>query len=86
MAIIRRLSFLTMIYVGYVFYAKIFINQVIPGWASIVLPIWVFGSLQLLSIGLIGEYLSKTFIDIKKRPRFIVDEETLDENICFSVQ
>ena len=69
-------SFLiSMFYVGYVIYVKIFTNQAVPGWASIVLPIWVFSSLQLLSIGLIGEYLSKIFIGIKKRPRFIIDEE-----------
>ncbi len=65
----------SIIYVCYVFYIKLFTDSAVPGWASIVLPIWVFSSLQLLSIGLIGEYLSRIFLDIKKRPRFIVEKK-----------
>jgi len=47
----------------------------IPGWASLAIPIFLFSALQMISIGLIGEYLGKIFQEIKARPRYIVEEE-----------
>jgi len=47
----------------------------IPGWASVVIPIFVFSGLQMISIGLIGEYLGKIYQEIKSRPRYIIEEE-----------
>jgi len=47
----------------------------VPGWASLVIPIFVFSGLQMISIGLIGEYLGKIFQEIKSRPRYIIEEE-----------
>jgi glycosyltransferase involved in cell wall biosynthesis len=66
---------LSFCYVIYVLYTKYVVELAVPGWASIVLPIWIFSSLQLLSIGLLGEYISRIFLDIKKRPRFIFEDE-----------
>ncbi len=66
---------LSFCYVIYVLYTKYVAELAVPGWASIVLPIWIFSSLQLLSIGLLGEYISRIFLDIKKRPRFIFENE-----------
>ena len=57
----------------YVIYAKYYTLKIVPGWASIILSIWFFSSLQLMALGLIGEYLSKVFLDVKKRPRYIVE-------------
>ena len=47
------------------------IGRTIPGWASTVLPIYFIGGIQLLAIGVIGEYLGKIYLEVKKRPRFI---------------
>jgi len=47
----------------------------VPGWASLVIPIFVFSGLQMISIGLIGEYIGKIFQEIKSRPRYIIEEE-----------
>ncbi len=58
----------------WVFYVKIFTNSAIPGWASNVLPVFFLGGVQLLSMGVIGEYLAKIYMEVKQRPRFIVDE------------
>lgn len=44
------------------------------GWASILCSIWAIGGLQLLSIGIIGEYIGKIYLETKQRPRFIVEE------------
>jgi polyisoprenyl-phosphate glycosyltransferase len=74
--ILGSVSFiLSFCYVTYVLYTKYIAELAVPGWASIVLPIWIFSSLQLLSIGLLGEYISRIFLDIKKRPRFILEDE-----------
>lgn len=44
------------------------------GWASIICSIWFIGGLQLLGIGLIGEYIGKMYKEVKRRPRYIIDE------------
>lgn len=48
--------------------------QSVPGWASTVVPVAFLGGIQLLSLGVIGEYLSKTYAETKRRPRFIVEK------------
>lgn len=53
-----------------------FINQTtVPGWTSSVLPMYLLGGIQLLSTGVIGEYLAKTYMETKLRPRYIIMEE-----------
>ena len=59
----------------WVLIVKFFGNQAVPGWASTVLPIYFLGGIQLLGIGLLGEYLGKIFIEVKSRPRFIKEKE-----------
>ncbi|MDS0528175.1 glycosyltransferase family 2 protein [Clostridium sp. SHJSY1] len=44
------------------------------GWASIVVSIWMIGGIQLLCLGVIGEYVGKIYNETKQRPRFIIDE------------
>ena len=51
------------------------LNISIPGWASTVLPIYFIGGIQLLSIGIIGEYLGKIYKEVKARPRYIKNIE-----------
>ncbi len=52
-----------------------FINHnTIPGWTTIVISVWMLGGLQLISIGLIGEYIGKIYLETKRRPRFIVEK------------
>ena len=69
------ISFLTLIGAFWVLYVKIFTNKFIPGWASTLLPILALGGLQLFSLGLIGEYLGRLYIEVKQRPLFVVREE-----------
>jgi polyisoprenyl-phosphate glycosyltransferase len=46
----------------------------IPGWFSIIFPTTFFGGVQMISIGIIGEYIGKIYKEIKSRPRYIIDE------------
>lgn len=57
---------------------KLFTDHAIPGWASTTLPIYALGGVQLLSLGLVGEYVAKIYIEVKRRPRYIVERMTLD--------
>ncbi|MDD6483768.1 MAG: glycosyltransferase family 2 protein [Clostridiales bacterium] len=43
------------------------------GWASMMMSIWFIGGVQLLSVGLIGEYVGKLYKEVKRRPRFIIE-------------
>lgn len=47
-----------------------------PGWASTVLPLLFLGGMQILSIGILGEYIGKIYMEVKRRPRFIIEETT----------
>lgn len=51
-----------------------FSDNTVPGWTSIIIAIMFFGGIQLLFLGLIGEYISSLFIEVKKRPNYIVKE------------
>lgn len=46
----------------------------IAGWSSLAVSIWAIGGLQLLSIGVIGEYIGKIYLETKRRPRYLVEE------------
>ncbi|NMC36395.1 glycosyltransferase family 2 protein [Candidatus Beckwithbacteria bacterium] len=59
----------------YIVYQTLIIGKTVTGWPSIVLPIYVLGGLQIMSIGLIGEYLAKVYQEVKARPRFIIETE-----------
>ena len=50
------------------------------GWTSTVVSIWAIGGLQLLAIGIIGEYIGKIYLEAKERPKFIVEQYLSDEN------
>lgn len=58
----------------YVLYGRVVLHTVIPGWASSVVPIYFLGGIQLLSMGIIGEYVSKIYLESKRRPRYIIEE------------
>ncbi len=67
-------SVLMLIY-SFVRYAQ---GHTVSGWSSLMVSIWALGGLQLLAIGIIGEYIGKIYLETKGRPRFQI-EETLTE-------
>lgn len=71
-------TFLSLIMLLYVLTAKVFFDNAVPGWASVVVPIYLLGGIQLLSIGIIGEYVGRIYMESKRRPRFVVEENSLD--------
>jgi glycosyltransferase involved in cell wall biosynthesis len=59
---------------------KLFTDHAVPGWASTTLPIYALGGVQLLSLGLVGEYVAKIYLEVKRRPRYLVEQTTRDGN------
>ena len=53
---------------------KFYNPAAVPGWASIVIPLYILGGIQLLCLGVIGQYLAKIYSEAKARPRFIVEK------------
>lgn len=61
-------------FVGYAFYREK-VGETINGWTSLMMSIWFIGGLQLFGIGLIGEYIGKIYQEVKRRPRYVVEEK-----------
>lgn len=51
-------------------------GDAIDGWASLITSIYFIGGVQLMSLGVIGEYVGRTYVESKKRPGFFIDKET----------
>ena len=49
-------------------------GHVVPGWTSLILSIWFLGGLQLLAIGMVGQYIGKIYIEVKQRPRYNIEK------------
>ncbi len=56
----------------YTLFCYIF-GETVDGWTSIMISVWAIGGLQLLSIGIIGEYIGKIYLETKHRPRYIIE-------------
>lgn len=50
------------------------LGHAVAGWTFIVISIWFIGGLQMISIGIIGEYIGKMYKETKRRPRFIIEQ------------
>ena len=71
------LLIIDVIVAGYVL-TSYFTHNSISGWASIMLSIWFLGSLILMAIGVVGEYIGKIFVEVKKRPRYAIKDTLID--------
>lgn len=54
-------------------------GETVQGWTTIVASIWMIGGIQLLCLGIIGEYIGKIYMEAKERPKFIIDKFIKDE-------
>ena len=53
---------------------SLFRGHTVAGWASIMMSVWLLGGMQLVALGLIGEYVGKIYMETKRRPKFILEE------------
>lgn len=71
--------FISFIALAYTFIVKFF-GETVTGWTSLTLSIWMIGGIQLLSLGVIGEYIGKIYNESKHRPRFIISDKLITTN------
>jgi hypothetical protein len=55
-------------------WVRLFTDRAVPGWTSTLLPIYLLGGIQILCIGVLGEYLGKVYQETKARPRYIIEK------------
>lgn len=84
---VSRLGFLISLFsfliIIYAIFAHFVLQETITGWTSLIISATFIGGIQLLSIGVIGEYISRINVNVKGRPLYVVDStniETVDEN------
>lgn len=71
-------SSVAVLYAGYAFLVKILFDTAISGWASLLIGMMLLGGVQLLMLGVIGEYVGRVFLEVKSRPHSIIRESDLD--------
>ena len=57
-----------------------FAGTVVAGWASTYVIVSLLGGVQLISLGVIGEYVGKIYLETKRRPRYIISDRTFDKD------
>ncbi|TLE01556.1 glycosyltransferase family 2 protein [Helicobacter japonicus] len=67
---------LSIIFGCYALFVKLFTDGVVYGWASTIIPLCFFSGIQLLSLGVIGEYIGKIYTESKRRPRYFIEAIT----------
>ncbi len=73
--------FIFLVSIGMLIYSLVrhFMGATTTGWTSLIVSIWAIGGLQLLAIGIIGQYIGKVYLETKHRPKYIVETYLCDE-------
>lgn len=74
--------FIFLVSIGMLIYSLVrhFTGATIVGWTTLMVSVWAIGGLILLSLGVVGEYIGKIYLETKARPRFIIEQFLNDEN------
>jgi polyisoprenyl-phosphate glycosyltransferase len=67
-------AILSLLFVLYSFLVWLFVDSVIPGWTSTITAVLFLGGIQLISLGIIGEYIRRIYDEAKDRPNFIIEQ------------
>jgi polyisoprenyl-phosphate glycosyltransferase len=63
-----------LVYFAYTLYVRLFTDDAVAGWTSVVVVVLFLGGVQLISLGVIGQYVGRIFDEVKERPLYVVDE------------
>jgi dolichol-phosphate mannosyltransferase len=67
-------SFIGFVYMAYAVWLKLFTDRTVLGWTSVMVAVLFLGGIQLLCLGIVGEYIGRIYEEVKQRPLYIVDE------------
>jgi glycosyltransferase involved in cell wall biosynthesis len=71
-------SGITFIVILYALYARFISKDFVPGWTSLILAVLFIGGVQLITIGIIGEYISRLSANVRNRPLYIIGENSIE--------
>lgn len=66
--------FLVSIILAIYFFVRYLLGMTVTGWVTLAMSLWILGGLQLMAIGVVGEYVGKIYLEAKGRPRFIIEK------------
>lgn len=72
-------AFIAFVVAMYSLYSKFVLGGAVPGWASLMISLLFLGGVQLLSLGIMGEYISRIASNVRQRPLYVVDETNCEE-------
>ncbi|MCS6981496.1 MAG: glycosyltransferase family 2 protein [Flavobacteriales bacterium] len=72
-------SLATLPVAAWALYARFVDHDYVPGWASLMLTVLFFGSIQLVCLGIIGEYLHRIYNDVRRRPHYVIAESNIPD-------
>jgi glycosyltransferase involved in cell wall biosynthesis len=75
------ISFLAFAIILYALYAHYILLQTLTGWTSLIISSMFIGGIQLLSIGIIGEYISRINTNVRNRPLYIVEKTNIEDHV-----
>lgn len=75
------LGFLSLLLLGHVLYSKYIAQDAVLGWTTLAVSVLFLGGIQLVGIGILGEYIGKVFEEVKQRPLYIVGKKLENKNL-----
>ncbi len=72
------ISFLALVYGAYVVVDTVIYGNAVSGWPTLTVALMLFSGIQLLSIGILGEYIGRIFTEVKQRPLYVISEDLSD--------
>ena len=69
------ISFLALVYGAYVVVDTVVYGNAVSGWPTLTVALMLFSGIQLLSIGILGEYIGRIFTEVKQRPLYVISED-----------
>ncbi|MEG3113664.1 glycosyltransferase family 2 protein [Salinicola sp. 4072] len=79
-------ALLSFVYILVIVFKALVFGRDTPGYASVMSAVLFFGGMQLLSIGVLGEYMARLFVEVKQRPLYLVEVDSLGSNKAESIQ
>ena len=72
--LLGALSFIVSLIILVYCVVQFFLGNTVSGWASLSVSVWALGGIQLLMLGIVGEYIGKIYLETKHRPKFFIDD------------
>ena len=74
------MTLISFLFILFIILRKIICGDPVSGWASTICIITFIGGIQLFCIGIMGQYLSKTYLEVKNRPHYIISESNIKKD------